>query len=239
MNALYFITQVGFTVITLVYYPIFFYLLYQGLAATSFPVDKQRRIFRNTVIVFVSWLVITGILSTNGFFTDFSNFPPPFAILIVVPLGLIIWATSRKDFKEIIARIPMHRIVYLQSFRIFVEILLWALLLQKLLPIQMSFEGRNYDILAGLTALAVGTLIIKGKISSRGIIIWNIASLALLINIVTIAILSTPTPLRVFMNEPANTIVTKFPIVWLPAVLVPLAYGLHIISIKQAIEKMK
>jgi hypothetical protein len=42
-----------------------------------------------------------------------------------------------------------------------------------------------------------------------------------------------PTPFRVFMNEPSNTIVAKFPIVWLPALLVPLAYGLHFLSLRQ------
>ena len=63
--------------------------------------------------------------------------------------------------------------------------------------------------------------------------VWNILCLMLLINIVTIALLSAPVPFRVFMNEPANTIVTTFPFIWLPALLVPLAYGLHILSVVQ------
>jgi hypothetical protein len=35
------------------------------------------------------------------------------------------------------------------------------------------------------------------------------------------------------MNEPANTLVAKFPFILLPGVLVPLAYGLHILSLRQ------
>ena len=97
----------------------------------------------------------------------------------------------------------------------------------------MTFEGRNFDILSGLSAIVVAVLITKNKISPPLVIAWNFAGLALLVNIVTIAILSMPTPLRVFMNEPANTIVTKFPVVWLPALLVPLAYGLHFLSLRQ------
>jgi len=68
-------------------------------------------------------------------------------------------------------------------------------------------------------------------------IAYNFIGLALLLNIVTIAVLSVPSPFRVFMNEPANTIVTYFPIVLLPAFLVPLAYTLHFLSLKKLLSK--
>ena len=97
----------------------------------------------------------------------------------------------------------------------------------------MTFEGRNLDILSGITAPLIAFLISRKKISKPITILWNIACLGLLANIVITAILSMPTPFRVFMNEPANTIVAEFPIVWLPALLVPLAYGLHFLSIRQ------
>jgi hypothetical protein len=119
---------------------------------------------------------------------------------------------------------------------VFVEILLWALFTQNLLPEQMTFEGRNFDILVGLTAPLIAWLYQHQKISKTIVIIWNLAGIALLLNIVIIAILSMPTPFRVFMNEPANTIVTKFPSVWLPALLVPLAYWLHALSLKQLFQ---
>ena len=105
--------------------------------------------------------------------------------------------------------------------------------LENELPIQMTFEGRNFDVLAGLTAVVVAFLLQRKIIGKRFIYVWNIFSLILLTNIVTIAILSTPVPFRVFMNEPANTIVTTFPFVWLPALLVPMAYGLNVLSFVQ------
>ena len=64
-------------------------------------------------------------------------------------------------------------------------------------------------------------------------IAYNFIGLVLLFNIVTVAILSIPGPFRYFMNEPANTIVTYFPIVFLPAFLVPLAYTLHFFPLRQ------
>ena len=98
----------------------------------------------------------------------------------------------------------------------------------------MTFEGRNFDVIAGLTGPFIAYLFNKNR---TVMIAYNFMGLALLLNIVVIAVLSIPTPFRVFMNEPANTIVAYFPIVLLPAFLVPLAYTLHFFSLKQLLAK--
>ena len=59
--------------------------------------------------------------------------------------------------------------------------------------------------------------------------IWNTAGVVLLINILTIAVLSAPFPFRVFHNEPANVWITQAPWVWLPAVYVLAAITGHIL----------
>jgi hypothetical protein len=133
----------------------------------------------------------------------------------------------------ILRHIPPENIIRLQSFRFVVEVLLWMLFIANLVPTQMTFEGRNLDILAGFSAPIVAVLVSKGGISKRGVIIWNLVCLGLLLNIVITAILSTPSPWRVFMNEPANYVVTWFPVSLLPGFLVPLAYYLHFLSLRQ------
>jgi hypothetical protein len=121
-----------------------------------------------------------------------------------------------------------------------VEVLLWMLFLQNLVPVQMTFEGRNLDILAGIFGPIVGYFCLHKKSLSKSVaVIYNIVSLALLINIVATAILSTPYPFRVFMNEPANIIVAYFPFVLLPSFLVPLAYFIHLISLRQLLVVKK
>jgi Na+-driven multidrug efflux pump len=105
------------------------------------------------------------------------------------------------------------------------------------LPVQMTFEGRNLDVLSGITAPFIARFVAHKKISKTAAILWNLLCLGLLINIVIVAILSTPSPWRIFMNEPANTIVASFPVSWLPGFLVPLAYILHFVSLKQLLSK--
>lgn len=101
----------------------------------------------------------------------------------------------------------------------------------------MSFEGRNFDILTGITAPIMAYLASRNTVPKLVLIVWNIVCLGLLINIVTIAIFSMPISFRHFMNEPSNTIVTQFPFSWLPTFLVPLAYMLHFLSLRQLVLK--
>jgi len=237
MNSSFTITQVGFIATTVIFYGLLLVRLKKSLAATSFTESKKKRIFNGTLISLLLWAIVTSILSLSGFLSDFGTFPPKIGITLVIPLVAIIWMVRTKEVKEILIHTPAESLIWLQCFRIVVEVLLWRLYVDNLAPVQMTFEGRNFDILSGLTALVVAYLVANNKISSSLAIAWNFACIALLVNIVAIAILSMPTPFRVFMNEPSNTIVTKFPIVWLPAFLVPLAYGLHFLSLRQYFMK--
>ena len=234
---LYLITQLGFITLTLA----FFYLLirtgFEALPKTSLSTSAQQKFKNTTLIGLLGWAVLVAITSLTGFTGKFELFPLNIAPFLFIPLISIIWFTFSNTFKEICKHIKPSQIIKLQVFRVFVELLLWALFIQNLIPIQMSFEGRNFDILVGLTAPVVAYLAIQGKISKGILIAWNLAGLGLLINIVAIAILSMPTPFQYFMNEPSNTIVTKFPFVLLPTFLVPLAYMLHFFSLRQLLLK--
>jgi hypothetical protein len=67
--------------------------------------------------------------------------------------------------------------------------------------------------------------------------IWNSVGLLLLVNIVTVAMLSTPTPLRRFFNEPANVWIKDAPFIWLPMFFVPLALLGHIVIYRKLAER--
>ena len=233
----YLLTQIGFVIVTLVFYGLVLMQLKKGLTATGFSEDRKRKIFLRTIIALIVWMAFISILSLKGFFSDFSIFPPKLAIVLIVPLVTVLTVTFSKTTREILSHIPAQNIIRLQVFRVAVEILIWMLLIQNLLPMQMTFEGRNFDILAGLTGPVVAYLYARKNLGKNVAIVWNILGLMLLFNIVGVALLSLPTPFRVFTNEPASTIVARFPIVWLPGFLVPLAYGLHFLSLRQLMLK--
>jgi len=220
------------------------YIIYRGLKIgaekAGYSIDSQKKISSSFLSVSFLWFILVNILSVKGIFLDFSSMPPKIFIVVIIPFIVIIYFLVSKKINRILLNVPGQWLIYIQSFRVIVEILLWMLLLLNLMPVQMSFEGRNFDILVGLTAPVIAYFCYsKKKWSDTIALIWNFAGLILLANIVITAILSMPTNLRVFMNEPSNTIVAYFPVVLLPAVLVPVAYAMHLFSIKQILMKRK
>ena len=228
----YLITKISFVVLT----GICLYAIFKGLkfGLRNFEEGKRKTIIRRYWIFLFIWLIGSSAASLSGFTSDFSQLPPRPAIFLVIPAIVLVFLLRSKTTQQILKNIPPKYLINIQMFRIPVEILLWFLLLANITPIQMTFEGRNFDILVGLSAPLVAFLAFSNDQLNRRLIIgWNIFGLLLLSNILVIAILSMPTPLRVFMNEPANTEVGNFPIIFLPAVLVPIAYYFHAFSLKQ------
>lgn len=247
-TTLYYSIFIGFVI-----FPIFCLLLIlRGLQLTlkktDFSIQKQSRILLQTSLVFMFWLLLTGGLAYFGFLEMNEQkpiIPPPLLVLVNIPLiTLLLFVNFNKTLKQILKVVPLHWLIYFQSFRIGVEVLIWVAFIQNLLPIQMTFEGYNSDILVGIFALPVGYFVVKQtsinsnylntRAKKKMLIAWNIFGLCLLATIVIISVLSAPLPIRYFMNEPSSKIVAFFPFVWLPTVLVVIAYSLHILSLKQA-----
>jgi hypothetical protein len=133
--------------------------------------------------------------------------------------------------------VPGQWLIIMQSFRLFVELLLWFAFLSRKLPVQMTFEGGNLDFITGILALPVGYFcFIKKRWPTKYAVAFNILGLVLLVNILVIAVLSMPGSLRVFDNEPSGRLLGGIPFIVLPGVLVPLAYTLHIFSLRQLLQ---
>jgi hypothetical protein len=187
----------------------------------------------NSVLI-AAWIVLLGVLSIRGFFSDFTALPPRLIFALLSPLPVVLLFVRSRAGKQFLQHIQPQWLIYLQSFRILVEIALWILVRAGSLPVQMSFEGRNFDILTGLLAFPVGYYCFVKKTWPPVVaLLYNIAGLVLLVNAVVIATLSMPTPLRLFHNQPDSSLLTRFPFIYLPGLLVPLAYTLHILSLRQ------
>jgi hypothetical protein len=199
---------------------------------TSWDTATQQKIFGRTLLVVIAWVALVSVLALTGFFADLSGMPPKPVLVIFIPAIILLVITFSKKGVELLRATPPHWLIAMQSFRILVEILLWRTFVLNLLPVQMTFEGNNFDAFSGLLAIPFSIAVMK-KWSPRVVLVYNVIGLALLINILVIAVLSMPTPLRYFMNEPASTLVGEFPFVYLPAILVVIALTFHIFSLRQ------
>jgi hypothetical protein len=183
-------------------------------------------------IAAIVWFVLTGVLAGVGFFSNFAAVPPRLILALATPAVALAVIFRGNSLRETLAATPVAALIYLQVFRVVVELLLFRAYKMGNLPVQMTFDGRNFDIVAGLTAPIAGWLYQRTR-SRMVATLWNVAGLALLGNIVVVAILSMPGRLRYFTEGPANTLLTHFPFIYLPAVLVPIAYTAHLLSLRQ------
>ena len=186
------------------------------------------------MLVITAWVALLGYLSLAGYFTNFRSLPPRILPAVILPLVAGLLFLRLPGARDLLARTPPQWPIYLQAFRVVMELILWLLYLQHRVPVIMTFEGRNADILVGLTAIPVGYLCFVRRVwPPRVALWWNVVGILILLNVVVHAQLSTPSPLRVFVTNPPVTFIAYWPYILLPGFLVPLAWLLHAASLIQ------
>lgn len=188
----------------------------------------------------ILWLTIQAVLTyKNVYISDTNAFPPKIMLLGILPTILtIIFLFSTLNGRHFIDSLPIKNLTYLNIVRIPVEIVLFGLFLHKAIPELMTFEGRNFDIAAGLTAPLIAYFgMSKQKISRKAILIWNFVCLGLLINIVVNALFSAPSPIQMFAFDQPNIAILNFPFSWLPTFIVPIVLFGHLTSIRQLLKQ--
>ncbi|MCX6316740.1 MAG: hypothetical protein NTW29_05590 [Bacteroidetes bacterium] len=190
--------------------------------------------------VIAVWAGLQAVLAWQGFYTITNATPPRFMLLAAPPLFLIIRLFVSRSGRRFLDQLDRPALTLLHVVRIPVEIVLLLLSIHKMIPVLMTFEGRNLDILAGITAPLIWWLMRRTKpVSTNRLLLWNIVSLGLLLNIVIHAILSAPSPIQQLAFDQPNIAILYFPYVWLPSVIVPLVLLSHLATIRQLILHKK
>jgi hypothetical protein len=195
---------------------------------------KKSTIF---LITIASWMIIQLFIGLSDFYLDTKSLPPRFALLIFPPLVCITIMFVTKKGNAFINSLDVKQLTLLHVIRIPVEIVLYYLFIAKTISQEMTFEGRNFDIVAGISALIIYYFgYIKNNISKPILIIWNVICLGLLLNIVVVAILSINTPFQQFGFTQPNIAIAHFPFNWLASVIVPLVLMAHLVSLRKLIK---
>lgn len=195
---------------------------------------------RRVILFILLWSSIVGILGLNGFYQKLDTVPPRFIFLLGPVLFFVLLLSMTKKGKRFMDNLDLKWLTLLHCIRVPVELVLYFVFLEGLVPELMTFEGYNFDILSGLTAPILYYLVfIKKKVGVNGLLLWNTICLGLLLNILTIAVLSAQTPIQKMAFDQPNIGVTYFPLVWLPTVIVPIVFLSHLASIAQILSLRK
>ncbi len=202
-----------------------------------YKASQNSKIF----LVLVSfWILLHGALALNGFYLVTDTIPPRFIILVAPPFLLIAYLMISKRGLAFTDRLDSEMITWIHAVRVPVELVIYWLFLQKLMPEVMTFQGRNFDIIMGLTAPIIAWLVFfRNRYGNNLIMWWNSIGIILLLNIVIIAILSTPTVLQQMSFEQPNVGILYFPFVYLAGIIVPIIMYCHFAALRRALTTRK
>jgi hypothetical protein len=191
------------------------------------PAVRRLRTARIAVVV-AGWLLLTLLAAASGVLRRFDAVPPPFAFFLLAVAAAGVVAACSPAGTLLVRGLPLWVLVGAQAFRLPLELLMHRSAVEGVMPAQMSNDGLNYDIATGATAVALARWLLRGRPPRAAVALWNALGLALLVNVVTVAVVSTPL-FRWFGDQRLNTFVAYPPFVWLPAVLVAAALAGHLL----------
>lgn len=188
---------------------------------------------RIAVSVVAFWLLLQATLALGAFFQTVNSTPPRIFAFGAIPSLIFVLAFSAWYRTTFIQQLPIGTLTLLHVIRIPVELVLYSLFIGGQVPEAMTFEGRNLDILSGLTAPIAYLLLVHREVRRIGLIVWNLATLGLLVNIVSTAVVAFPSPFQQIAFDQPNVAIMYFPYVWLPTIVVPIVLFAHIAALIQ------
>ncbi len=196
-----------------------------------FLIRFSKLVSRKELIFLIVWSVVQCFIALTGFYNQVDSFPPHFLLAILPPFFLIGVVAYKKHKRGIEINRFLSLSTLLHTVRLPVEVTLFYLFQSAYLPELMTFEGRNFDIIAGITAPIVAILFQKKIISNKVLLIWNIVALFLVVFVLINGVLSARLPIQLFAFDQPTIAFEYAPFVLLPCLIVPLVIYTHLMDI--------
>ena len=187
-------------------------------------VALQRRYWIGAAL----WLFVVSAASYSGALLPRGGPPLPFVVMVVSIFAVGALLARSRIGERLASGLPLAILVGFQGFRFPLELAMHRAYTEGLMPIQMSYSGRNFDIVTGITAIVLAMAMALTNVPRWVVQAWNLLGLVLLFNILGVAILSTPM-FAYFGPERLNVWVMWMPYTLLPAVMVLAAWAGHLI----------
>ncbi len=208
--------------------------LRRSLKLAPWPETDRRSAFGGVAILLVAWAAVAIGLSWLGFYQGSSSRPPTIGLGVGIPIavGILLywrWGTLRRAIEAV----PQPWIVGVQFYRILGVIFL-ILRAQGRMPGAFAWPAGINDVLVGLLAPGVALAYSRRWTNaSRWVRVWNWFGLADLISALATGVLTSPSPLQRLAFDLPNRLITAYPLVLVPVLLVPLSILLHLASLKK------
>jgi hypothetical protein len=194
----------------------------------------RRKWLIGAVAGLVCWLVIGAIVPMSGML-ETKMLPPP-TLLFAGTCFLLAFAVAFSPIGKRLINLPIAFLVLFQGFRLPLELVLHNWYEHGTLPVQMTYEGHNFDIATGILAIIVGIWSMAGSAPRVAVWVFNLVGSALLLAVIVIAFTSVPLPVRQYLNDPPVLLPFNFPFSWILSIAVTGALFGHLVLFRKLLS---
>ena len=200
-----------------------------ALKRAQFPAPTRNAIWLGISALVVAWYgLIMALAKSDVFSATATAKSPALPLAVFAPVLLALWLILRSEsMAKIVDATPLSWLVGAQFYRVLGVIFL-VLLGAGQLPWQFALPAGGGDVLVGLFAIPIALAASNGsKASSNAAFRWNVLGILDLVVAVGTGFLTSPGPFQLLALNHPNLFVSRYPLVMIPAFMVPLSFILH------------
>jgi hypothetical protein len=182
-----------------------------------------RREAALTAAGLIAWILVVCVAVGSGAMERLPLQGLPFFFGAVLISG--VWAGLSPLGGRIAANVPLVALVGFHAFRLPLELVLHSWAGQGTIPETMTWDGQNWDIISGAVAIIVAPFAIRSRALAWGA---NIVGAVLLLNVIRVALLSSPIPIG-WGQQPPLLLALHLPYALIAPVCVAGALAGHIV----------
>ncbi len=194
----------------------------------------KLKIFPQIKIWAATYFIITFIICAFAFWGITESYILPVTpILLVTTFAFCILFSFSKQGLQISRTFSFTALLGFQSFRFPLEVVLHHWGENKVIPMTMTWSGQNIDVIAGIICL-LAIPFFKKSIS----LVWavQLVSFGLLMNVLRVAIMSSPFPFSWGLENPL-LLMMKFPYALIVPGFVGIALICHLLAFRKLLHK--
>ncbi len=224
--------ELGYIVLFIILFSAILWNLYKAYLSNNISKEESKKRLIGVAFIFGAWVLLQVSIVSTGFYEN-TSLPPRIVLFIILPLFIFTGVFLYRNRKNrILNSIPIHIPIFYQTFRAGIELLFYFTFQRGFLPVEVTFEGVNYDVLFGISALVAGVYALRKNASTKWLIAWNILG----IGVVGFAAFTFITCFYfpwIWGNPEFSFEFLQFPFILLPAFFMPSAIFVHLLSIFQ------
>lgn len=183
---------------------------------------------RGTALVLLVWLAVTAAVPASGVLEAPGAPPRVMFFFAISNLAAVVFAFSRAGTR-LVEGLPVAALVGFHAFRLPLELVLHQWYAEGVVPVQMTYASRNLDIVTGILGVVLALQLWRRGPSRALVGVFNLVGFALLVNVATIAVLSSPVPFRAFHSGPTLLLAYHAPYAWIVPMCVAPALAGHLL----------